>query len=76
MLIAYHFLCNIAAANAGQINHVQLGPIDKLVLTLQTDYQSKAIWNGQVKHNTKSLTNLDLKHMASGMYVLTSHAVF
>ena len=46
------------------------------MLTLQANHWSEAIWNGQVKHNSKDLTNLDLKPMASGMYVLTSHAVF
>ena len=43
----------MAAANAGQIDHVQPGPIDELVLTLQANHQSESIWNGQVKHNTK-----------------------
>ena len=66
----------MAAANAGQIDHAQPGPIDESVLTLQADHRSETIWNGQVKYNTKDLTNLDLKPLASGMYVLTSHAVF
>ena len=63
-------------ANAGQIEHAQPRPIDKSMLTLQAHHRLEAIWNGQVKHNTKDLTNLDLKPMASGMYVLTSHAFF
>ena len=63
----------MAVANARQIDHAQPGPIDGLVLTQQTDHRFEAIWNGQVKHNTKDLTNLDLKPMASGMYMLTSH---
>ena len=48
----------MAAANAGQINYVEPGPIDTSVLTQQPNHQSEAIWNGQVKHNTKSLTNV------------------
>ena len=55
---------------------MQPSSIDELVLTLQADHRLEAIWNRQVKHNTKDLTNLDLKPMASGMYVLTSHVVF
>ena len=66
----------MVVANARQIDHAQPGPIDGSALTQQTDHRFEAIWNGQVKHNTKDLTNLDLKPMASGMYVLTSHAVF
>ena len=69
-------MCNIAAANARQIDHAQPEPIDGSVLTQQANYRSEAIWNGQVKHNTKDLTNLDLKPMACGMYVLNSHALF
>ena len=64
----------MAAANAGEID--RLDPYDKSMLTLQANHWSEAIWNEQVKHNSKDLTNLDLKPMASGMYVLTSHAVF
>ena len=45
----------MATANAGQIDHVEPGPIDDSVLTLQAKYQSEAIWNGQVKHNTKTI---------------------
>ena len=48
----------MAAANAGQINHAQLGPIDTLGLTLQPNHRSEVIWNGQVKHSTKDLTNV------------------
>ena len=45
----------MAAANVGLIDHAELGPIDDLVLTLQAEYWSEAIWNGQVKHNTKTI---------------------
>ena len=45
-------------ANAGRINYAEPGPIDRLVLTQQPNHRSEAIWNGQVKHNTKSLTNV------------------
>ena len=48
----------MAAANAGQINHAQPGPIDTSVLTLQPNHRSEAIWNGQVKHTTQDLTNV------------------
>ena len=48
----------MAVANAGQINHAQPGPIDTLVLTLQPNHRSEAIWNGQVKQTTKDLTNV------------------
>ncbi|XP_050290355.1 serine/threonine-protein phosphatase 7 long form homolog [Quercus robur] len=37
----------MAAANAGEINHAQPGPIDTSVLTLQPNHRSEAIWNGQ-----------------------------
>ncbi|KAL0007448.1 hypothetical protein SO802_008950 [Lithocarpus litseifolius] len=37
----------MAAANAGQIDHAHPGPIDDLVLTLQPNHRSEAIWNGQ-----------------------------
>ena len=66
----------MAAANAGQIDHAQPRPIDKSVFTQQANHRFEAIWNGQVKHNTKDLTNLDLKPMANGIYMLTSHVVF
>ena len=46
----------MAAANAGEINHAQPGPIDTSVLTLQPNHRSEAIWNGQVKHTTKDFT--------------------
>ena len=45
----------MTAANVGLIDHAELGPIDDLVLTLQAKYWSEAIWNGQVKHNTKTI---------------------
>ena len=48
----------MATANAGRINYAEPGPIDTLVLTQQPNHQSEAIWNGQVKRNTKSLTNV------------------
>ena len=48
----------MVAANVGQINHAQPGPIDTSVLTLQPNHRSEAIWNGQVKHTTKDLTNV------------------
>nr|POE80096.1 putative lrr receptor-like serine/threonine-protein kinase [Quercus suber] len=38
---------SMAAANAGQIDHAQPGPIDESVLTLQANYRSEAIWNRQ-----------------------------
>ncbi|XP_075665245.1 serine/threonine-protein phosphatase 7 long form homolog [Castanea sativa] len=37
----------MAAANAGQIDYTQPGPIDQSVLTLQANHRSEAIWNGQ-----------------------------
>ena len=48
----------MAAANAGRINYAEPRPIDTLVLTQQSNHRSEAIWNGQVKRNTKSLTNV------------------
>ena len=48
----------MAAANAGQINYAEPGPIDTSVLTQQPNHRSEAIWNGQVKHSTKDLTNV------------------
>ncbi|KAL0016113.1 hypothetical protein SO802_003182 [Lithocarpus litseifolius] len=38
---------SMAAANAGQIDHAQPGPIDGSVLTQQPNHRSKVIWNGQ-----------------------------
>ncbi|KAF3961442.1 hypothetical protein CMV_013932 [Castanea mollissima] len=38
----------MAAANAGQIDHAQPGPVDESVLTLQANHRLEAIWNGQV----------------------------
>ncbi|KAK9997890.1 hypothetical protein SO802_017493 [Lithocarpus litseifolius] len=48
----------MATANAGQIDHAQPGPIDESVLMLQANHRSKAIWNGQVNHNTEDLTKV------------------
>ena len=48
----------MAAANAGHINYAEPGPINTSVLTQQTNTRFEAIWNGQVKRNTKSLTNV------------------
>ena len=48
----------MAAANVGQINYAEPRPIDTLVLTQQANHRSETIWNGQVKRNTKSLTNV------------------
>ena len=48
----------MAAANAGRINYAEPGPTDTPVLTQQANHRSEAIWNGQVKCNTKSLTNV------------------
>ena len=48
----------MAIANAGQINYAELGPIDEAVLTQQANHRFEAIWNRQVKRNTKSLTNV------------------
>ena len=48
----------MAAANAGRINYAEPRPIDMSVLTQQPNHRSEAIWSGQVKRNTKSLTNV------------------
>ena len=48
----------MAAANARRINYAEPRPIDTSVLTQQPNHRSEAIWNGQVKRNTKSLTNV------------------
>ena len=48
----------MAAANDGRINYAEPGPIDTSVLTQQPNHPFEAIWNGQVKRNTKSLTNV------------------
>ena len=48
----------MSAANAGRINHAEPGPIDRSVLTQQPNDRSEAIWNGQVKRKTKTLTNV------------------
>ena len=41
----------MAFANTDEIEATRPGPIDDSVLTLQAQYQSNAIWNGQVKRN-------------------------
>ncbi|KAF3963184.1 hypothetical protein CMV_012405 [Castanea mollissima] len=41
------YVVSMAAANAGQIDHAQPGPIDQSVLTLQANHRSEAIWNEQ-----------------------------
>ncbi|KAF3967255.1 hypothetical protein CMV_008721 [Castanea mollissima] len=46
----------MAAANAGQIDHVQPGPIDQSVLTLQANHRSEAIWNGRDPGSLKCRT--------------------
>ena len=46
----------MAAANAGRIDYTQPGPIDDSVLTQQATHRSEAIWNGRVKHSTKTVT--------------------
>ncbi|KAK9984989.1 hypothetical protein SO802_034514 [Lithocarpus litseifolius] len=38
---------SMAAANVGQINHAEPGPIDGSVLTQQLNHRSEVIWNGQ-----------------------------
>ena len=48
----------MAAANAKRIDYAQVGPINMLVLTQQPNHRSEPIWNAQVKHNTKDLTNV------------------
>ena len=48
----------MAATNAGRIDYTYPGPIDRSVLSWQLKHRSEAIWNGQVKHNTKDLTNV------------------
>ena len=48
----------MAAENARWINYAEPGPTDTPVLTQQANHRSEAIWNGQVKCNTKSLTNV------------------
>ena len=63
----------MAAANAGRINYAEPGPIDTSVLTQQPNHRSEAIWNRQVKCNTKSLTNVrafnsDNVHAAAVIY--------
>ena len=48
----------MAAENARWINYAKPGPIDTPVLTQQANHRFEAIWNGQVKRYTKSLTNV------------------
>ncbi|KAM4125473.1 hypothetical protein ACJW30_01G314700 [Castanea mollissima] len=50
------WLISMAAANAGQIDHVQPGPIDQSVLTLQANHRSEAIWNGRDPGSLKCRT--------------------
>ena len=45
----------MTATNAGEIEVVHIGPTGDSVLTLQSQHWSDAIWNGQVKHNTKTI---------------------
>ena len=61
----------MAAANAGRIDHTQLGPIDTSVLKLQPTHWSEAIWNGQVQHSTKYLCQMYM-HLIHTMYMQTS----
>ena len=71
----------MATANAGQIDHVEPGPINDSVLTLQAKYQSEAIWNGQVKHNTKTICVvlnyilLMVPHLIHRMYTHTLYHI-
>ena len=46
----------MAATNARRIDYTQPGPIDNSVLSQQAKHQSEAIWNGRVKHSTKTVT--------------------
>ena len=46
----------MAVANAGWIDYTQPGPIDNSVLSQQAKHRSEAIWNGRVKHSTKTVT--------------------
>ena len=63
------FLCSMAAANVARINHAEPGPIDTSLLTQQPNHRSEAIWNGQVKCNTKSLCIMYM-HLIHTMYTL------
>ena len=44
----------MVAVNVDEIEAVWPGPIDDSMLTLQAEHRSDVIWNGQVKHNTKT----------------------
>ena len=66
----FSFLCSMAAANAGRIDHTQPGPIDTSVLTLQPTHRSEAIWNGQVQHSSKYLCQM-YTHLIHTMYMQT-----
>ena len=48
------FLCSMAATNADKIEALRPRPIDDSVFTLQAQHRSDAVWNRQVKHNTKT----------------------
>ena len=48
------FLCSMVAVNVDKIEAARPGPIDDSVLTLQSQHRLDVIWNGQVKHNTKT----------------------
>ncbi|XP_075633577.1 serine/threonine-protein phosphatase 7 long form homolog [Castanea sativa] len=65
-------LC-MAAANAGQIEHAQPGPIDPSMLTLQPKHRSEAIWNGQdprsLKCHTRSEELSDKEPMVDGRII-------
>ena len=63
----------MAAENARWINYAELGPIDTPVLTQQANHRSEAIWNGQVKRNTKSLTNV---HAFNSYNVLNAAIIY
>ena len=48
----------MTATNAERIDYTQPGPIDASVLKLQPTHQLETIWNKQVKHSIKDLTNV------------------
>ena len=71
----------MVAANAGQIEVAHPGPIDDSVLTLQPEHRSEAIWNRQVKHNTKTICYvlncilLMVPHLIHRMYTHTLYHI-
>ena len=69
----FSFLCSMAAANAGRIDHTQPGPIDMSVLTLQPTHRSEAIWNGQVQHSTKYLCQMYTKFNSYNVHANVCH---